>query len=115
MASLADHGDSGRLGAILSRRRGRRRRAMKMARRFFGVSDEREALDLAALPGVLDWVDGLVSSGTLGGPELNAADFQTAPSLCLLAYRLDLRDEVESRPSWRLAERLLPAPQEAAR
>ncbi|HEX5894071.1 MAG TPA: glutathione S-transferase N-terminal domain-containing protein [Solirubrobacterales bacterium] len=109
LSLLADHGDAGRLGPILARRRGRRRRVMWMAARYFGVSDRTEALDLAALPGVLDQVDSLVDSGVLDGPELNAADFQIAPSLCLLAYRLDLRETVESRPAFHLAERLLPA------
>jgi glutathione S-transferase len=110
---LADQGDSGRLGAILARGRGRRRRIMRFATRYFGVSDETEALDLAALAGVLDHVDSLVASGTLDGAQLNAADFQIAPSLCLLAYRLDARDSVRRRPSWSLAERLLPEPTEA--
>jgi glutathione S-transferase len=109
LSLLADHGDAGRLGPILARRRGRRRRVMWMAARYFGVSDRTEALDLAALPGVLDHVDSLADSGVLDGPELNAADFQIAPSLCLLAYRLDLRETVESRPAFHLAERLLPA------
>jgi glutathione S-transferase len=110
LRGLSEHGDSGRLGALLARRRGRRRRTMWLAARYFGVSDETEALDLTALPGVLDQVDSLVDSGVLDGLELNAADFQIAPSLCLLAYRLDLRETVESRPAFHLAERLLPAP-----
>jgi len=114
LANLADYGGAGRLGAILAPNRLRRRMVMRLAAPVFGITDETEALDLAALPAVLDRVDSYVSSGTLGGPELNAADFQTAPSLCLLAYRLDLRDQVESRQSWQLAERLLPAPEEAA-
>jgi glutathione S-transferase len=114
LAGLADHGDSGRLGALLARSRGRRRRIMWFAARHFGVSDETEALDLAALPGVLDWVDSLVSAGVLDGPEPNAADFQVVPSLALLAYRLDIRELVEFRPSWHLVERLLPAPVEVA-
>jgi glutathione S-transferase len=113
LGELAGDGDSGRLGAILARRPGRRRRIMRLAGRHFGISDRTEALDLAALPKVLDHVDSLVAAGTLDGPEPNAADFQIAPSLCLLAYRLDLRDEVESRPSWCVADRLLPAPVEA--
>ena len=115
LAGLADRGDSGRLGAILAPRAGRRRRIMKLARRHFGINGHTEALDLAALPSVLDHVDSLVAAGTIGGPQPNAADFQIAPSLCLLAYRLDVRDEVESRPSWRLAERLLPAPETGER
>jgi glutathione S-transferase len=114
LASLAEYGDSGRLGAILARRRGRRRRVMRMAARYFGVSDDTEALDLASLPGVLDQVDRLVASGTLDGPQLNAADFQVVPSLCLLDYRLDLREVLEARPAWHLAERLMPAPGKAA-
>ena len=114
-ANLADYGGAGRLGAILAPNRVRRRMAMSLGAPFFGITDETEALDLKALPGVLDHVDSLVSTGVLGGPELNAADFQTAPSLALLSYRLDLRGEAESRPSWRLVERLLPAREEAVR
>jgi glutathione S-transferase len=106
----ADHGDDGRLGAILASSRGRRRIVIRVAYRFFGISDEVERLDMAALPGVLDHVDELVASGVIGGPEPNAADFQIAPSLALLDYRLELRDEVEPRPAWALVERLLPPP-----
>jgi glutathione S-transferase len=109
LALLYDRGASGGLGPILARSHGRRRRIMRVGSRFFGIRPATEALDLAALPGVLDHVDSLVDSGVLDGPALNAADFQIAPSLCLLAYRLDLRETVESRPAFRLAERLLPA------
>jgi len=107
LAELEDHGDSGRLGPILAPSRRRRHLVMRMAARFFGISEYTEALDLAALPGVLDRLDSLVSDGVLDGAELNAADFQVAPSLWLLAYRVDLRDAVQSRRSWRLAERVL--------
>jgi glutathione S-transferase len=112
LAGLADHGDAGRLGPLLAHRRGRRRRVMKLARRFFGVGERSEALDLQALPRVLDRVDELMTDGLIAGPAFNAADFQVAPSLALLAYRLDLRDQVQSRPSWRLVDRLLPALEE---
>jgi glutathione S-transferase len=114
LVQLAGRGDTGRLGAILARARWRRRIVMRMAARYFGVTRRTEALDLAALPGVLDQVDLLISWGVLDGPDLNAADLQVAPSLCLLAYRLDIREIVESRPSWHLVERLLPAPAEVA-
>ena len=110
---LAEHGDAGRLGALLARRRGRRSRVMWLAARYFGVSDETEALDLAALPRILDRIDSWLAAGVLEGAELNAADLQTAPSLALLAYRLDIREIVESRPSWQLVERLLPTQVEA--
>jgi glutathione S-transferase len=101
-------GDDGRLGPILAYSRWRRRLAATMASRFFGVNDEIERLDLAALPGVLDHVDSLVADGTLNGRDLNAADCEIAPSLALCAYREDIRDQVTSRPSWDLVERLLP-------
>jgi glutathione S-transferase len=87
---------------------------MRLAARYFGISNWTEELDLAALPGVLDHVDAALAAGVLDGPSLNAADFQVAPSLCLLAHRLDLREAVESRPSWHLVERVLPAPVEVA-
>jgi glutathione S-transferase len=109
LSLLVDRGDSGRLGAILAPRPRRRRLVMRMAARYFGISARTEALDVAALPGVLDRVDSLIDAGVLDGPSLNAADFQIAPSLALLAYRLDLRETVESRPAWHLVERLMPA------
>src|SRR5436190_19472469 len=65
LAGLADHGDDGRLGKLLAPSRRRRRLAMGLAYRLFGITDETEALDLRALPGVLDHVDSLVSSGVL--------------------------------------------------
>jgi glutathione S-transferase len=110
LALLADHADSGRLGVILAPSRWRRRLAVWGAYRYFGIHGRVESLDLAALPGVLDHVDALVSAGTLNGAELNAADFQAAPCLALIGYRLDVRDVVASRPSWALVERLLPEP-----
>ena len=88
---------------------------MRLAARYFGLDGVTEALDLAALPGVLDRLDSMVSDGVLHGAELNAADFQVAPSLWLLAYRLDLREEVQSRRSWRLAERVFDDRMEAGR
>jgi glutathione S-transferase len=115
LAELEDHADSGRLGPILAPSKRRRSLVMRMAPRYFGITDETEALDLAALPGVLDRLDSLVSEGVLDGAELNAADFQVAPSLWLLDYRLDLRDAVQSRRSWRLAERVLHHRMEAGR
>jgi glutathione S-transferase len=101
-------GTDGRLGPILAYSNWRRRLTASMAYRYFGVSDEVERLDLAALPRVLDQVDALLAAGTLNGPELNAADFEIAPALALGAYRPDIRHEITSRPSWDLVERLLP-------
>jgi glutathione S-transferase len=107
---MANEGGTGRLDALLAPSPTRRRIAVRGAYRFFGIDERVESLDLAALPAALDQVDSLVSRGTLNGAELNAADFQAAPCLALIAYRLDVRDLVESRPSWALVERLLPEP-----
>jgi glutathione S-transferase len=104
----ASCGSDGRLGPILAYSDWRRRLAATGAYRYFGITDEIERLDLLALPSVLDHVDSLIESGTLNGSELTAADFQIAPSLALGAYRPDLREQFESRPSWALVERLLP-------
>lgn len=101
-------GADGRLGPVLAYSNWRRRLAANMAYRYFGVSDEIERLDLIALPGVLDHVDSLVEAGTLNAAELTAADFEIAPSLALGGYRQDVREQFESRPSWKLVERLLP-------
>jgi glutathione S-transferase len=65
---------------------------------------------LAELPGMLDTIDRWLAEGVLGGPELNAADFMIAPSLALIAYRLDLRAQIEARPAGAWLERVLPEP-----
>ena len=112
LGSLVDHGDAGRLGPILARSRRRRARIMRIAASyFFKISDHTEDLDRAALPAVLDQVDAWVRSGVLNRESPSAADFQIAPSICLLAYRRDLRDEVRARPAWDLAERLVANPE----
>jgi glutathione S-transferase len=100
--------DDGRLGPLLAYSRRRRRLAAMMASRYFGVTGETERLDLAALPGVLDHVDSLVEAGIVNGPELNAADFEIAPSLALGSYRTDIGERFTARPSWALVERVLP-------
>jgi hypothetical protein len=108
--SLIDgYGDTQRLGPILAKTTRRRSRIMRIAASYvFKVSDYTEELDLAAVPRLLSQLDAWIEAAVLNRPELNAADFQIAPSLCLLASRRDLRELVEDRPAWRLAERLMP-------
>jgi glutathione S-transferase len=109
LGSLADSGDSGRLGPILARGRRRRARIVRIAGRYaFRITPQTETLDMAALPRVLDRVDGWIEAGVLNGRGLNAADLQTAPSICLLAYRPELRPMLEPRPAWQLADRVIP-------
>jgi glutathione S-transferase len=64
--------------------------------------------DLAALPGLLDRVDALLDAGTIGGAELNAADFQIATSTALLATMEDLRPLLEGRAALEHSRRVAP-------
>jgi len=79
-----------------------------LSARFNEASDDNVRRDLAALPPLLDRVDAWIASGVLNGPELNAADFQIAPSLGLALTLEDLRPAIESRPAAALAKRLVP-------
>jgi len=75
---------------------------------FNEASDENVRADLAALGGLLDRVDELIAAGTIDGDELNAADFQIAPSIRLAMTFQDLRPLIEARPAGRLAKRVQP-------
>jgi glutathione S-transferase len=107
---LPDRGSRGRLGPLLSENEKIRWVAGRVAGRIFAVtpSSERELLD--GLPATLDTVDSWIGTGVLNGAELNAADLMIVPSLALLAYRPDLRPEIERRPAGALLERVLPEP-----
>jgi glutathione S-transferase len=116
LQSLDNAAGAGRLGPLLAHKRRERARIMRIAGRFsFRITPEIEALDLAALPDVLDRVDRWIGAGVLNGRDLNAADFQLAPSICLLTYRPELRSSIEWRPAWDLADRVIPAQPPAAR
>jgi glutathione S-transferase len=65
---------------------------------------------VAALPAMLDRIDGLIAAGIVSGEEPNAADFMIAPSLALMLYRHDLRPLFDGRPALALVDRLLPEP-----
>lgn len=75
---------------------------------FNEASDEHVRADLSAFGGLLDRVDELIADGTLDGEQLNAADFQIAPSIRLAMTMQDLRPLIESRPAGRLAVRVQP-------
>jgi glutathione S-transferase len=70
--------------------------------------DEAVRQDLAALPGLLDRIDGWIAEGVLGGGDPNVADYQVATSLALLMSLDDLRTAIEARPAGQLARRLAP-------
>jgi glutathione S-transferase len=79
-----------------------------LSARFNEASDENARQAVAALPPLLDRVDAWIESGVLNGEQLNAADFQIAPSLGLAMTLDDLRPAIENRPAGALAKRLVP-------
>jgi glutathione S-transferase len=79
-----------------------------LSARFNEASDENARADLAALPALLDKVDAFIAAGVLNGEQLNAADFQIAPSIGLAMTLEDLRPAIESRPAGALAKRVVP-------
>jgi glutathione S-transferase len=75
---------------------------------FNEASDENARAGLAALPALLDKVDQFIAAGVLNGEQLNAADFQIAPSVGLAMTLDDLRPAIEERPAGALAKRVVP-------
>ncbi len=107
--ALHNRGNRGRLGPLLSANETMRMMGSRIAGRFAfrATSDsERELLD--SLPAMLEKIDAWIDAGVLNGSALYAADFMIAPSLALLAYRLDLREDIQARPAGALLERVLP-------
>jgi glutathione S-transferase len=78
------------------------------AARLNEANAENVRADLAALPGDLDRIDGWIKDGVMGGEELNAADYQIAPTLRLAMTFDDLRPAIEKRPAGELAMRVVP-------
>lgn len=76
--------------------------------RFNRATEENVRRDLAVLPRLLDHVDGLLRAGTIGGAELNAADFQIGTSTALLATLEDVRPLLAGRPAAGHARRIAP-------
>jgi glutathione S-transferase len=79
-----------------------------LSARFNEASDENARKALEQLPSLLDRVDAYVESGVLGSEQLNAADFQIAPSIGLAMTLDDLRPAIENRPAGALARRIVP-------
>jgi len=80
-----------------------------LSARFNEADDDNVKRDLAALPGLLDRVDAYIAGGTIGGEQLNAADFQIATSLGLALTLDDLKPAIEGRPAAALAKRIVPS------
>jgi glutathione S-transferase len=74
--------------------------------RGHGAGDDAVRQDLAALPGVLDRIDGWIADGVLGSTPPNVADYQVATSLALLMTHEDLRPLIAARPAGELSRRI---------
>jgi glutathione S-transferase len=79
-----------------------------LSARFNEADDEHVRRGLAAMPAMLDKVDAWIAAGILDGEQLNAADFQIAPSIGLAMTMDDLRPAIEGRPAGELAKRVVP-------
>jgi glutathione S-transferase len=79
-----------------------------LEKRINEASDENVRADLAKFGGLLERVDKMIAAGTIGGDELNVADFQIAPSIRLAMTLQDLRPLIEARPAGQLAKRVQP-------
>jgi len=80
-----------------------------LSARFNEASDENARAAAAKLPRLLDRVDAWIADGTLDGEQLNAADFQIAPSLALAMTLDDLKPMIEHRPAGALTRRVVPS------
>jgi glutathione S-transferase len=81
---------------------------IRAAARANEATDENVRRDLANLPSLLDHVDGLLREGTIGGAELNVADYQIGTSTSLLATLEDATPLLEGRPALEHARRVAP-------
>ncbi len=82
---------------------------LALTARYNEASDENVRRDLELLPGFLDRIDAWIEAGVLDGEQLNAADFQIAPSLRLAMTMQDLRPAIDARPAGKFARRVIPA------
>jgi glutathione S-transferase len=81
-----------------------------LAAKLNDSNEEHVRAELAKIPAALDQIDSWIDEGVLNGSELNAADYQIAPSIRLLMAFDDLRPLIEGRPAGKLATRVLPEP-----
>ncbi len=86
--------------------RAARRTTLRLASAGHRATDFHTREDLAELPWRLDQIDAWIEDGLLNCEQLNAADFQIAPSIALLLRFEDLVAQIEDRPAAQLAERV---------
>jgi glutathione S-transferase len=107
-APLASYSEGARLGIPVGLAVKTAAPIVAAAARLNEATDVNVRADLAALPGDLDRIDAWISDGVIGGDDLNAADYQLAPTLRLAMTFDDLRPAIEARPAGELAMRVVP-------
>jgi len=107
-APLRSYSEGAKLGVPISLAMKTAAPIVALSSRFNEADDEHVRQALAAMPAMLDKVDAWIADGVLGGEQLNAADFQVAPSLRLAMTLEDLRPAIEGRPAGKLAMRVSP-------
>lgn len=105
---LRSYSEGAKLGVPLSLAMKTAAPIVALSAHFNEASDENTRRALSVLPSLLDRVDAWIEAGVLNGEQLNAADFQIAPSLGLALTLDDLRPAIESRPAGALAKRVVP-------
>lgn len=105
---LRSYSEGAKLGVPLSLAMKTAAPVVALSARFNEADDEHVRRDLTELPALLQKVDDWIAAGVLNGEQLNAADFQIAPSLGLALTMDDLRPSIENRPAGELAKRVVP-------
>ncbi|HEY6550396.1 MAG TPA: glutathione S-transferase N-terminal domain-containing protein [Solirubrobacterales bacterium] len=105
---LRSYSEGAKLGVPLSLAMKTAAPVVALSARFNEADDEHVRRDLTELPALLQKVDDWIAAGVLNGEQLNAADFQIAPSLGLALTMDDLRPSIENRPAGELARRVVP-------
>lgn len=107
-APLRSYSEGAKLGLPISLAMKTAAPIVALAARFNEADDEHARAALTTLPAMLDSIDAWIAAGILGGEQLNAADFQIAPSIGLAMTLDDLRPAIENRPAGALAKRVVP-------
>jgi glutathione S-transferase len=107
-APLRSYSEGAKLGVPISLAMKTAAPIVALSARFNEADDEHVRRGLAEMPAMLDKIDAWIAAGILAGEQLNAADFQIAPSLGLAMTLDDLRPAIEGRPAGELAKRVVP-------
>jgi len=104
--SLSGRGADGRLGVLLTGNDRSRRVVGRAVLVVFRAGKQQRRDDLERTGAILDRIDEWIDEGVLNGEELRSPDYAVAASLALVEYILELRPELERRPSIALVDRV---------